>query len=398
MALNQKVHPPAPLLPGKRCHARLATVGDIRVHRHTPGADIGPFLAAARVVFSGDPHWIPPLNLMLKDQLSPKSPFFQHAEVMLFTATRDGRLAGRISAQIDAEHLKRYDDALGFFGFFETIDDVEVAQALVDEAASWLRERGMKRMRGPMSLSVNQEIGTLVDGFDTPPMVMMPHSRPFQGKLAEAVGLEKAKDLYAWRWDIRADMPQRCIKARQAMRELNVTFRSANLEKEIDQLVAIQDDAWRHIWGHVSMTTAEAKQLKSELSLILDPAIAIVVEVDGELAGMALAIPNLNEAIADFGGTVSPAKIAKLLWRLKVSHPKSARVALLGIKEHVRKQKKYMPLALALIAELNQRGYQRGYQWAELSWTLEDNGPVNAMIRAAGGEIYKTYRIYEKAL
>src|SRR5690606_17947539 len=120
-----------------------------------------------------------------------------------------------------------------------------------------------------------------------------------------------------------------------------------------------------------------------------------VVEVDGVPAGMAIAIPNLNEAIRDFEGSISPTKIAKLLWRLKVDHPKSARVAMLGIRENIRTQKKWMPLALALIAELNRRGYQRGYEWGELSWTLEDNGPVNAMIRAAGGKIYKKYRVYE---
>lgn len=373
-------------------------MSEIQVREHAPGGDVRDFLQAAHEVFRGDPNFVPPLNLMLKDQLSPKSPFFQHAEVALFTARKGDRLVGRISAQIDREHLLRYQDETGFFGFFDTIDDENVGRALVDAAARWLRERGMRRMRGPMSLSVNQEVGTLVDGFDTPPVVMMPHSRSHQDRMAKAAGLTKAKDLYAWRWEVTAEMPPRCLRAHQQMRELGVTFRSVNLEKEIDQLVAIQDDAWRHNWSHVSMTTAEAKQLKSELGLIIDPAIAIVCEVDGEMAGMGLAIPNLNEAIRDFSGSLDPIKIAKLLWRLKVDHPKGARVALLGIKESVRKQKAYMPLALALIAELNRRGYQRGYEWAELSWTLEDNGPVNAMIKMAGGRIYKTYRVYEKSL
>jgi len=191
-------------------------------------------------------------------------------------------------------------------------------------------------------------------------------------------------------------MPTRTLKALDDMKALGVRFRTVDLGREIDELVSIQDDAWRTNWGHVSMTPKEAKQLKSELSLIIDPAIAIVAEVEGQLAAMGLAIPNLNEAIQDFEGGLSPTKVAKLLWRLKVDHPKSARVALLGVREGIRKQKKYMPLALALIAELNRRGYQRGYEWAELSWTLEDNGPVNTMIRVAGGRIYKTYRVYEK--
>jgi len=373
-------------------------MSNIEIRQHKPGGDVSDFLKAGRVVFNSDPNWIPPLNIMLKDQLSPKSPFFQHAEVMLFTARKNGELVGRISAQIDHEHIKRYDDSTGFFGFLDTVDDEEVVKALVTAAREWLQARDMKRMIGPMNLSVNQEIGTLIEGFDTPPMIMMPHSRSYQDAVIQKAGLTKCKDLYAWRWESTPDMPRRSVKALAQMKELGATFRSADLKTEIDSLIDIQDDAWRHNWGHVSMTKAEAAQLRNELKLIIDPAIAIVVEIEGEAVGMALAIPNLNEAIRDFEGSISPAKIAKLLWRLKVDHPKSARVAMLGIREGIRKQKKWMPLALALIAELNRRGYQRGYEWGELSWTLEDNGPVNAMIKTAGGRVYKKYRIYEQDL
>ncbi len=371
------------------------TMSTIEIRQHTPGGDISDFLQTPHVLFKSDPNWVPPLNIMLKDQLSPKSPFFQHAEVTLFTARKNGQLAGRITAHLDHEHLKRYDDGIGFFGFLDTIDDEEVAKALVEKAKEWLRSKGMKKIRGPMNLSVNQEVGTLVEGFDTPPMVMMPHSLPHQDKCIKATGLEKVKDLYAWRWEVGPEMPRRCMKAYTEMKALGATFRSADLAKEIPELIDIQTDAWKHNWGHVTMTEAEARQLKNELRLIIDPAIAIVVEIDGKIAGMALTVPNLNEAIMDMGGKVTPMNIAKLLWRLKVDHPKSARVAMLGLREDIRKQKKYMPLALALIVELNRRGYQRGYEWGELSWTLEDNGPVNALIKSAGGKIYKRYRLYE---
>ncbi len=365
---------------------------------HPKGAGIAEFLEVAHIVFRNDPHWVPPLNIMQKDQLSPKSPFFQHAEVVLFTARRNGQLVGRCSAQIDREHLKRYEDATGFFGFLDTVDDVEVVQALLAAAKAWLKDRGMQRIIGPMNLSVNQEIGTLIDGFDTPPMVMMGHSRPYQNELILKSGMVKCRDLYAWRWHATAQMPSRSLKALAAMKEQGARFRSADLAKDIDELIDIQDDAWRHNWGHVSMTRAEATQLRNELKLIIDPEITVVVEIEGKAVGMALSIPNLNEVISDFEGSISPTKIAKLLWRLKVDHPRSARVAMLGIREHVRKQKKWMPLALALIAELNRRGYQRGYQWGELSWTLEDNAAVNTMIKVAGGERYKTYRVYEAPL
>ena len=371
-------------------------MSDIEIRRHPLGASIADFLAAGRAVFADDPHWIPPLGIMMKDQLSPKSPFFQHADACFFTAHKAGEPVGRISAQIDHEHLRRYDDATGFFGFFDTTDDADVAAALLSAANQWLKQRSLKRMRGPMNLSVNQEIGLLVEGFSTPPMVMMPHSRDYQDSLYSRIGLEKAKDLFAWRFDVAGDMPKRAQNALAEMRELGVVFRSVHLKTEMDQLIEIQDNAWRHNWGHVSMTPAEAHQLRTELSLLIDKDIAIVCEVEGQLAGMALAIPNLNEAIADFGGGLDPLKVAKLLWRLKATHPKSARVAMLGIKEEFRKQRKYMPLALALVCFLNQRGRECGYKWAELSWTVEDNAPVSALIRSAGGKIYKRYRIYEK--
>ncbi len=373
-------------------------MSSIEVRKHAPGTSTSDFMEVAHIVFRNDPNWVPPLNLMMKDQLSPKSPFFKHAEVMLFTARKNGELVGRCSAQIDHEHLKRYNDDTGFFGFLDTIDDVEVVRALLDAARAWLKERGMKRIQGPMNLSINQEIGTLIEGFDTPPMIMMGHSRPYQDKIILESGLTKCKDMYAWRWETTADMPKRSLKALTAMKEQGAVFRSADLKTEIPELIKIQEDAWKQNWGHVSMTKAEADQLRNEFKLILDPEIVIVVEVEGKPVGMAIAVPNLNEAISDFEGKISPTKVAKLLWRLKVDHPRSARVAMLGIKEGTRKQKKWMPLALALIAELNRRGYQRGYEWGELSWTLEDNGPVNAMIKAAGGKIYKRYRVYEGAI
>jgi len=371
---------------------------DIEIRRHPPGGDVSDFLEAGRIVFADDPNWVPPLNLLLKDQLSPKSPFFQHAEVMLFTARRGGELVGRISAQIDREHLRRYGDDIGFFGFFDTVDDVDVAEALLGAANQWLKQRNMKRMRGPINLSINQEVGLLVEGFSTPPMVMMPHSRAYQGPIYEKLGLEKAKDLFAWRWDAAPALPPRALRSLVEMKRLGVVFRAVDLKTEIEELIEIQDDAWRDNWGHVSMTPAEAKQLRNNLSVVIDPNVAIVAEIDGELAGMALAIPNLNEIIRDFDGTLTPAKAAKLVWRLKVERTKSARLALLGIKGAYRKQKKYMPLALALIADLARRGYQYGYQWSELSWTVEDNGPVHALIKAAGGYVYKRYRVYEKDL
>lgn len=368
----------------------------IEIQQYAPGKGLSDFLRVPQVTMGDDPNWVPTLDMMAKEQLTPgKNPFFEHADAALFVAKRDGKLVGRISAQVDQEHLRRYDDATGYFGFFDTIDDPEVARRLVDTAKAWLSARGMKRMRGPMSLSVNEEVGLLIDGFDSPNMMFMPHHRPYQGQLAEAAGLEKAKDLFAYRWDMQK-LSARAERAhQQIMGYPEVRLREVDLATEIPKLIEIQDDAWRNNWGHVSMTEAEAKQLAKDMAMLIDKRLAIVAEINGELAAMCVALPNLNEAIHDLKGKLLPLGLPKLLWRLKVRGLKTGRLPLLGIKEQYRKQKRYGFLAMAMVAEIAERGRKAGYEWGELSWLLEDNTPVILLVRAAGGRKYKTYRVYE---
>ena len=173
----------------------LRRVMSIEIREHTPGEDIDDFIRAGRVVFEGDPAWVAPLEFDLRARLTPaKNPFFQRGEVTLFTAWKDGRLVGRTSAQIDHEHLRLHGDETGFFGFFDTIDDDEVGKALIDAAAEWLQRRGMKKMRGPLSLNMNEEVGVLIEGHEHPPVILMGHSRAWQDRVAGASGLEKAKD------------------------------------------------------------------------------------------------------------------------------------------------------------------------------------------------------------
>jgi hypothetical protein len=373
----------------------------ITINQHVPGRDVKDFLRVPHIVFEGDPAWIPPLDFMIREQLSPKNPFFDHADVALFTARRGGKLVGRVSAQVDREHLARYNDATGFFGFFDTIDDEKVAQRLIEAAADWLRERGMKRMRGPLSLSINEEVGLLVDGFEHPPMVMMPHSRPHQGRLCEASGLTPVKDMLAWKYVVD-ELPPRVLRAHEQVTSLpEVRLRTLSREKldeELALVLEIQDDAWRDNWGHVSLTPEEAKKAAEDLKLVIDDELAILAEIEGKPAGMCIAVPNLNEAIRDLHGGLLPFGWAKLLWRLKVQRLKTARLFLLGIKSDYRSVKRYGALALAMIAEIARRGRALGVEWGELSWTLEDNVPVNLAIKAMRGKHYKTYRVYEKPL
>lgn len=373
----------------------------VSIQVHEPGRDLRDFLRTAHVVFAGDPAWVAPLDFMVKEQLSKKNPFFDHAEVTLFTARKNGRLAGRISAQIDQEHLRRHGDATGFFGFFDTIDDSEVAGALLDAAAAWLRQRGMKRMRGPFSLSINEELGILVEGFEWPPMVMMSHSTRYQGRLVEGAGLVPVKDLLAWRYVV-TDLPPRATRAWEQLRGYPEVRIRALSRKRIDEELAlvldIQDDAWSDNWGHVSLTPAEVKKAANDLKLVIDDDLTVLAEIEGEAAGMCIAVPNLNEVIRGLDGKLLPLGWAKLLWRLKVRRPRTARLFLLGIKKKFRNVKRYGGLALAMIAEVATRGRKKGIEWGELSWTLEDNAPVNLAIKSMRGEHYKTYRIYERPL
>jgi hypothetical protein len=342
--------------------------------------------------------------MIIGDRLNPKKePLYAHAEVALFTAWKNGNLVGRTSATVDQAWLSTWKDETGHFGFFETIDDPEVSGALLGAAEEWLSKKGMKRMNGPMSLSANQEIGVLVDGFDTPPAIDMGHSRSYQGGLAEKYGLVKEKDLYAWKYETRAEINARTRKAWehvQGMKE--VRLRSVDLKhlrKELDLVMQIYNETWAGKWGYVPISAAELDKMAADLSLVIDKDMAFVAEVEGEPGGMVIAVPNLNEAIRDLGGKLFPFGWAKLLYRTKVKHPVSARLILLGVREHVRKNvKKYGYLSAALYVEVARRGKAKGYEWGELSWTREDDAPINLGIRSMGARVYKTYRVYTKPL
>ena len=376
----------------------------VEIRRHVPGGDTADFIRAGAEVFRSDPAWVAPLDMMMRERLNPrKDPVHRHADVALFTAWRDGSLVGRTSATVDRAYLDTWKDETGHFGYFDTIDDVEVAAALLAEAQAWLRDRGMKRMNGPMSLTAVQEIGILVDGFEHPPVLDMAHSRKYQGALAEACGLVKEKDLFAWRYDTRKGFNARTEKAWRHLAEVpEVRLRSVNLRRlrsELDIVMEMYNETWAGKWGYVPISSAELDKMAADMALVLDPDMAFIAEVDGKPGAMCITVPNLNEAIADLGGKLFPFGLAKLLWRTKVRHPRSARLILLGVRESLRRNVKgYGFLSAAMYVEIAKRGLAKGYEWAELSWTREDDAPINLGIRSMGAEVYKTYRVYEKSL
>jgi hypothetical protein len=353
-------------------------------------------------LYSQNRYWVPPLLRIQHELLSPKTnPFFQHADVQLFIARRNGEPVGRISAQVDHEHNRYHNERTGFFGFFESVEDPEVAGLLTSAAESWLRERRMDRVRGPMNFSSNGEIGFLLSGFDMPPMVLMPYTHEYYLRLMEGCGFSKAKDLYAYRWDrqpVAEGPPARMV--RELRKRPEVKIRRANMRdfrEEVRTILRLYNDSFAQNWGFVPATEAEADQMASDLKPLVDPAIVPFVEIDGKPAGVALAIPNLNEAIYDLNGRLFPFGFIKLLWRLKVRRVRTGRLVILGIAKEFR-TREYAGLAYLLCDEIYHRGIERGYDWAEFSWTLEDNHLINNLIEKVDAVRYKTYRLYEKEL
>jgi hypothetical protein len=371
--------------------------------RQTPmGSDLRDFLDVVDLIYRDDPRYIRPLDMDLKDRLNPrKNPFFEHADGAVFTAYQDGKCVGRVTAQIDREHLSRHKDDVGFFGFLDTVDDEVVAKELLGRAERWLADHGMKVARGPISLSINEEIGCLVDGFDEPPVLLNPHHRPYQGGLIEKAGYAKAKDVWGWRYEVGE--PNARVKKAQAdiraMAEVSIRRLSKkDMDRDIAMTLDIFNDAWTENWGYVPATKREADKMAADMKMFLVPEITALVTIDGEPAAVAIALPNVNELITDLHGKLFPLGLPKLLYRLKVEGAKSGRLLILGIKKKFRVQRKYAGLSLFLYGEMNDGGKRAGMTWGELGWTLEDNAAVNAGIRMMGAKKYKTYRVYEKSL
>ena len=331
-----------------------------------------------------------------------KNPFLSELEIAYWLAFRGAACVGRISAQVDRAHLARHGDGTGHFGFFETIDDVAVAGALIDTAADWLRQRGLNRLAGPFSLSINDECGLLVTGFDTPPNMMMGHHRPYYARILEELGFTKAKDLVCYHFDVMADLPapaQRLfarLRTLPGLRVRPIDFR--RFEAELETLRDIFNDAWTNNWGFIPFTPDQMRHLGKSMRPLISADWVAIGELDGEPAAMVVTLPNLNEAIHDLGGRLLPFGWAKLLWRLKVEGVRSGRMPLLGVRRKYQGSAKGAALALGVIERVRDHHRAHGTRSAELSWILEDNKPIRDIVEALGGRPYKTYRIYERAI
>jgi hypothetical protein len=361
---------------------------------------LGQFIQVPWSIYSDDPHWVPPLLIERRQFLSPSNPYFEHARWKSWIAYRGDDPVGRISAQIDQMHLERYGDDTGFFGMLEAHDDPEIFSALMTQAETWLRNHGMRRVRGPFNLSINQECGLLVDGFDTPPVLMMGHARPYYGSRVEQQGYTKAMDLLAYYVNADFEMTRamhRIIK--WASRRVHVrSLLKSRLKEDLQLVRDIFEDAWSRNWGFIPFTAEEFRHLGRDLKQLVPPDFVQIAEVDGVPAAMIVVFPNINEIIRDLNGRLLPVGWLKLLWRLKVKFPNSARVPLMGVRREYQKSRLGAALALMIIQAVQVHALRRGIKEVELSWILEDNEGMRTILEGIGGWVYKRYRMYDKQL
>ena len=359
------------------------------------------FIRLPEWLHRNDPTYIAPLHLERLDALTPKNPFFGHADIQFWIARKDGRDVGRISAQIDRQELALRPDATGHFGMIAAEDDPAIIRTLLTTAEDWLRARGMKRVTGPFNLNINEEMGLLVEGFDTPPMLLMGHDLPYLGPRIEENAYAREKDVYAYIYDIQDELPKSARRLLARPLPEGITVRRIDFKRYNDEIRAITEifnDAWLNNWGFVPLTDIETDHLAKSLKPLLDPRLVSIVEQNGEPVGFLVCLPNLNEAIHDLNGSILPFGWAKLLWRLKIRGVKTARVPLMGVKRSAAHGVIGSFLPFLLIDTVRKEAIKMGFTNIEMSWILEDNMPMRRMNESLGGAAYKTYRIYGKSL
>lgn len=356
--------------------------------------DLRSFLRLPRKVYSGDPNWVQPLIAEVKKKLDPDTnPFFRHGEAACFLAFGPDGPVGRIAAIIDRNHNERHRDRTGFFGLFECLNDPDAARALVAAAGAWCGERGMDILRGPMNLSMNDECAFLLEGFDSPPAVMMPYNPPYYLDLMEACGMAKAKDLYAFR--LESDTAGKA-KVQAALARIpnpgDFTFRpvtKAGLLADALRIGEIYNAGWRDNWGFVPWTEDELKHMARNLARVADLDLVLFAEHAGRPVGFAFGLPNLNEVLIRMNGRLFPFGFLKLLAGRK--SVRGVRALVFGVLPEYM----HTGLAYLLYDRFAKAIVSKGFTWCELSWQLEDNEAVNRFAASLGAAPYKKYRIYE---
>jgi len=361
-------------------------------------SELRAFVRFPHRLYEGDPRWVPPLDMDVKERLDVgRNPFFEHAERELFLAYRGDELAGRVAAIVDRNHNAFHGEKVVFFGMYESVDDAGVARALLEAVEAWGRERGQDILRGPVNLSLNDECAFLYEGYDSPPAVMMPYNPPYYDGLMTAAGLAKAKDLYAFFMDRNfvVDPKVRMVieKTKSAFPDLVIRSFDRKLWREdSEKIKAVYNRGWERNWGFVPWTDKEMDATVKKLLSLADLRIVVIAENKDQPVGFAFALPNYNEILIKLNGRLLPFGFLRLLLgRKKI---KGVRIVVFGIVPELWKT----GLSYLLYEKLLENLLAASYEWAETSWQLEDNEPVNRFVQSVGGRRYKTYRIYERKI
>jgi hypothetical protein len=366
-------------------------------------ADRKVFVDFAWDVYRDDPAWIPPLKDEVHGLLLPgKNPWFEHARAALFLAERDGRVVGRISAQVDDLVVDQMGAGTGQWGMFEALDG-ETAAELIKTVEGWLREQGMTRALGPISLSIWDEPGLEIEGFDEPPTAMMPHHRPEYRQWIEAAGYAKAKDLITYALDItnwEDPLIDRLIAAGERNPRIRIrTVDKSRFDEEARLILNLLNDAWSNNWGYVPLTEAEIAYAGKKLKPIIFEDLVRIAEVDGEAVAFMLTIPDINELTKDLNGELFPFNWIKLLWRLRKPRTRRLRVPLMGVAKSLHGSRMASQLAFMMIEFTRRDAVSKfGATHGEFGWILEDNKGMLSIAQLPGAELNHRYRIYEKAL
>lgn len=351
-------------------------------------------------IYADDPAWVAPLDTDVRKLLRPDHPFHAHADVEFFLALRDGEPVGRIAAVVNHLYNDFHEARTGFFGLFECVDDQAVANALLETAEDWLRDRAMTEVMGPFNLSSNDELyspGILLDNYDAPPVLMMAYNPPYYPRLIETAGWEKAKDLLAYWLNDATTPPARLVRGVERLTGSieGLEVRSVDLkhlDREVELIKEVYNSAWDRNWGFVPLTDEEIQHLARSLKPVVDPRYTLLALADGEPIAFAIALPDYNQALRHIKGRLFPFGLLKLLWyRRKISR---LRVLTLGVKPEYRKK----GVDALLYLRIYQNGIPAGLGRGEASWILEDNWGMRRAMERMGGHVYKTYRVYQKAL
>ncbi len=361
--------------------------------------DLDLFLDVPQQVYATDPYWVPPIRSAIAKELAPSNPFLEYGEFQGFIALRDSQPLGRIVAAINRRLIEREGQPIGLFGYFESIADLSICQALFAAAENWLRERDIQRVRGPINLSTHNSCLFLVDGFDSPPFMMMPYNPAYYPEFMIKLGWEKAKDAYAYDFQLDHELSKPFEKGYQIACKSGVTFRpiytkGQGFTEDCLKIYHLFNRTFAGNWSSTPRTQEEFLEEAKSLQSLVDPDVFPIAEYNGEMIGFWMGLPDYNIPLKRVAGKLNWVGLLKFLWyRRQIDQARV--IAVCSLPEYRRKM---VPLGLIYLGM--QGGLKKGkpYKRAELSWIFEDNYPSRKLIEAAGGKIYKTYRIYEKQL